>query len=112
MSLMVQPAERMMKDPSAKVVHKERKGSSIKVLCWKVLLRSKSGRWKRLDVVVMLLDTIMSSTRSGMEDNVSMVEDGIVVMDDADEDASATDHRHGCKRRKVPIGLSILERRA
>jgi hypothetical protein len=42
------------------------------------------------------------------------VDNDVDAVDEAeeDDDANATDHRHGCKRRKVPMGLSIRERRA
>ena len=108
MSLMVQPAERIMKDPRAKVVHNERKGD---VLFWK-LASSSTGR--KSAAAVVALDT-MSSSRRDMDD-VGIVGnsmfDVVVVDEEADDDANATDHRHGCKRRNVPIGLSIRERRA
>ncbi len=108
MSLMVQPAERIMKDPRAKVVHNERKGDIA--LFWK-LASSSTGR--RSAAVVVVLDTI-SSSRRDVDDDVGIVGNSmfVVVDEEADDDANATDHRHGCKRRNVPIGLSIRERRA
>ena len=49
---------------------------------------------------------------SNMDVDVDNDVDAVDEAEEEDDDANATDHRHGCKRRKVPMGLSIRERRA
>jgi hypothetical protein len=59
------------------------------------------------DVVV---EPVGSSNMDVDVDNDVDAVDG--AEEEEEDDANATDHRHGCKRRKVPMGLSIRERRA
>ena len=75
MSLMVQPAERIMKDPRAKVVHNERKGDIV--VFWKSVASSSTGRRS-----VVVLDTVSSSMRD--TDEVGVV--GSSIFDDVDND--------------------------
>lgn len=106
-----------MKEPSAKVVHKDRKG----VILGRIL--SSRGRWWRrsvvTDVVLFAISPTLGSdddaiaVDGGNEDVTSDTVGSIVADDDeADEDANATDQRHGCKSKNVPMGLSSRERRA
>jgi hypothetical protein len=76
MSLMVQPAERIMKDPRAKVVHNERKGDIVAF--WKLVASNSMGRRS----VVVVLDTISSSMRDA--DDVEIV--GSSMFDDVDNE--------------------------
>jgi hypothetical protein len=69
-------------------------------------------------VVELLFDATSSSPIIASVGSCSVgtdvVDNDVDAVDGAeeDDDANATDHRHGCKRRKVPMGLSIRERRA
>ena len=75
-------------------------------------------------IVVVLVEVLFDATSSSPIASMGRCDDRGVVEsagsnmvvdvdnDDKDDDANATDQRHGCKRRKVPMGLSIRERRA
>jgi len=58
-------------------------------------------------------DTIVVVVDDDNGDVISDIDGSIVAdADEADEDANATDQRHGCKSKNVPMGLSSRERRA
>ena len=74
-------------------------------------------------IVVVLVEVLFDATSSSPiiasvgscsvgTDVVDNDVDAVDGAEEAEDDANATDHRHGCKRRKVPMGLSIRERRA